>query len=642
MSVADTEHEAVAGALVDDVCARYRSDKSVRRALPDGGTLNIDRQLPFLCVFRKNPKRSDAGTSQFVTSEASYLNAPGGAPVRKGLQQLVQSLATAACEQLGGFLLLEVWSGDDRQYPITHDAESGELVLPQAAFRILTRREHHPEGTVATLEYALQRIRVHRMNAAVTIDLHARNHPPAMTQLISESVAAKLNCHVVGLEIAPIFRDPDTGKLYNAVLRSLRRGVAKAMQKAFFTFSLNRTNSRPLHFYALGRKSLPQQVWSVDRQLADVSSQFKFLLQCTPINAERSRREFVDREPSVAPVFQYRPLGQDPLLLKRRLLQIPTERIEDAVLAHVLRQTQDELDRQITMLSDIGTSRFLPGSLQVFGGVDPKLRQLADELLLRLTSADKEADESVPLDAKAFARLAEQEIEYYRQQWPAFSAKAIVQDDMYSGLLATGGNLLIGRETAIPAARAEALLQHEIGTHLVTYYNGQAQSLRLLKVGLAGYDGLQEGLAVLAEYLVGGLSHGRLRTLAARVVAADQLVRGDSFIEVYTRLIENHRFESRIAYTIALRVFRGGGLTKDVVYLRGLVEILEWLAKGADLEPLLVGKIAGDHLAIVRELLLRGVLQPPPLRPRYLDDPRAAKRLERLRQGCGVLDLITG
>ena len=53
---------------------------------------------------------------------------------------------------------------------------------------------------------------------------------------------------------------------------------------------------------------------------------------------------------------------------------------------------------------------------------------------------------------------------------------------------------------------ATALLQHEIGTHVVTHVNGSRQPLRLLGAGLAGYDETQEGLAVFAEYLVGGLT----------------------------------------------------------------------------------------------------------------------------------------
>ncbi|MCH5599357.1 flavohemoglobin expression-modulating QEGLA motif protein [Niabella ginsengisoli] len=60
------------------------------------------------------------------------------------------------------------------------------------------------------------------------------------------------------------------------------------------------------------------------------------------------------------------------------------------------------------------------------------------------------------------------------------------------------------------------MLQHEIGTHVVTYYNGKAQPLELFSIGVPGYEELQEGLAVLAEYLNDGLTNSRMRTLAAR------------------------------------------------------------------------------------------------------------------------------
>lgn len=626
--------------LIEDVCKRLADNKPVRQALPGGGRLNIDRLLPFLCVYRRNPARRDAGTQLFVNAEAAFLEAPGDAPERKGLAQLVKAIADTAAAKLGAFLLLEVWSEEDEAVPHSKDEVTGEFQLPSAAFTIHTRQPHHPEGTVAALEYSLQRLKINRSPAAVEINLHARNHAPGMTQLISAADAEAMNAHIVGLAIRPVYRDKESGDIYPKTLQSMRRGIHRALTKAFFRYALNRTNTRPQHFYSLGRKSLPKKVWVVDRQLAEISSQFKFLLQVTPINLERCWHEFQASEFQQAPRFQYRPLGTDPLPLKRRLLNIKTEEIEDPILAHLFQQTQDELDRQITMLADVGTSRFLPGSLQVFGGVSVSLLELAQQLLQQVSKRIEEGADQVT--ASDFAEQATREIEYYRTQAPTFSAQAIIREDMYSGLLSTGGNLLIGRETKLAARRVEALLQHEVGTHLVTYYNGQSQPMRLLKVGLAGYDGLQEGLAVLSEYLVGGLSPGRLRTLAARVLATHLMIRGSTFTETFRELTENHAFESRTAFTIIARVYRGGGLTKDAIYLRGLVEIIDFIRRGGDLNLLLVGKLAADHIPIIRELLSRGILRQPPLRPRYLDDERAAESLARVGHASSVLDLIEG
>ena len=189
-------------------------------------------------------------------------------------------------------------------------------------------------------------------------------------------------------------------------------------------------------------------------------------------------------------------------------------------------------------------------------------------------------------------------------------------------------------------SRVNALLQHEVGTHLLTYYNGRAQPFRQLYSGLAGYEELQEGLAVLAEYLVDGLGRSRMRQLAARVVAAQQLVAGATFIDTFRVLVRDYAFSQRTAFTTTMRVYRGGGLTKDAIYLRGLQTVLKYLGSGGDIEPLFVGKMAAEHIPIIKELQFRKVLEPPPLRPRYMSDPQALARLERVRQGLTVVDLL--
>jgi len=633
------EHEEISTDFIEEVCSRLAANKPVRRNLPGGGRLNIDRLLPFLCVYRRNPLREDAGTSLFVHAEAAYLTAPGNSPHRKGLATLIRRISHTVAERLGGFLILEVWSALDADFAQSIDSETGEVELPKPGFRILTRVPHGPEGSTAKLTYALQRIVVNRQHAEAAIVVDTENHPPNMKPWLTLAEGSAINCRIVGLEIKPIYRDRETGETYPEVLRKLRRGVGRALKKSFFTFSLNQTNVRPQHYFALGRKSLPKIVWEVDRQLAEVSGQFKFLLQVTPINAERSWHEFRASGFRDEPQFEYRPLGTDPLLLKRRLLQIPTEQIEDPTLSHLLRQVQDELDRQITMLADIRSARFLPGSVQVFGDVDATLLKLAEDIL-RLPF-DPSGARGEALTASEFADLANDEIHFYRSQMEDFKAQAMIREDIYSGLLCTGGNLLIGHEMSIPVGRAKALLQHEVGTHLVTYYNGAQQPLGLLRVGLAGYDGLQEGLAVLSEYLVGGLNLSRLRLLAARVIAVHDLTAGAALPQTYRRLTEEFDFESRQAYTVALRVFRGGGLTKDAVYLRGLCDVLRYIQTGGKLEPLLVGKIASDHIPIIKELQYRMVLNPVPLIPRYLQDPEALARLAVLGSDKGsVLDLV--
>ena len=630
--------------FVESVCAQLAGDRRVRRKLPGGGVLNVDRLLPFLCVYRRRALRQDPGTQSFVRNEAAYLTAPGDAPVRQGLARLVREIAETASRRFGAFLIVEVWTSPDEELAGSVHPETGEAIAPAPGFRIHQRGPRRPRDAVNALRFALERIHLQRQPANVAVEMQSRVHAPAAQPLISADDARRLNCYAIGLEIRPVFRDPQRG-LYPELLRQLNRQVSRALKRAFFAFAIARTNERPEHFFSLGRRSLPRLVFEVDHQLAEIGSGLDFLLQVTPVNAETSFRDFEASGFRRDPVFIHRPLAMDPLLLKRELSSVPTERVADATLAHLFRQTQDELDRMITMLGDIGTPRFLQGSLQVFGGVEPQLLRLAQHILERLPrgsgDASAEADPSATLvTAGELARRASKEIRAYRKRHPAFTARAEVREDVYSGMLAVKGNLLIGRETTVSARRVEALLAHEVGTHLVTYFNGLAQPLRLLSTGLAGYEALQEGLAVLAEYFVGGLTRGRMRMLAARVLAAGQMIAGEPFSGTWRMLTDEHGFEARVAWTITMRVYRGGGLTKDVVYLRGLEQLLGYVGRGGDLTLLFAGKLALEQVPIVRELLLRGVLVRPPLEPAYLAGEHAAERLRALGPGSTALDLV--
>jgi uncharacterized protein (TIGR02421 family) len=202
----------------------------------------------------------------------------------------------------------------------------------------------------------------------------------------------------------------------------------------------------------------------------------------------------------------------------------------------------------------------------------------------------------------------------------------------------TNGKLLVPAKLDVARSRVEALLQHEIGTHAVTYANGAAQPLHVLASGLAQSEALQEGLAMLAEYAAGGLDVGRLRIVAVRVIAVRRLVDGVPFPRLVQELVERCGLTTRAAFGVAVRVFRGGGLTKDAIYLRGLRALLAYLGGGGAIEPLLVGKIAFEQIVLVEELLRREVLRAPLHRPRWLE--LGAARLARVRGGITPIGLV--
>jgi uncharacterized protein (TIGR02421 family) len=619
-------------AFIRQVSDRLATGRRVRRNLPGWGRIAVDRQLPFLVVYRRPPSRSDAGTDLLVTSEASYLTFPATRSMLPGVQDLIRSVAAAMVREFGAFLVLEVWSS-----AAAPSDESWMNGTPRPRFELVAPRRHANARMTEHLVQAFGDLKLGGVRSDVSVACNRRRGPRKMPPLLSAEDEAALSCHLYGLEVAPVYRDPATGETYPLVLRDLRRGLTLALRRMVFEFARRHTTQHPPHFHAMGRRAMVRAVWDSDRQLVETSERFDLLLAITPMNGEAAWHEFKRSGFQRRPGFHYRPLPADPVVLKRALYRAPVERIEDPALARVFREKQAELDNQITLLQDRNTSRFLHAGIRLFGGVGDTLFDQARAILESIQPRSREVERG-RLSAQEFADRAREEIRSLQEQLPDIAATVEIRDDI-AGLMVSRGNLLVSRRTAIPRGRVEALLQHEVGTHVLTYHNGKTQRLQLLAAGLAGYDELQEGLAVLAEYLVGGLSRPRMRLLAGRVVAARYLLDGATFVDTYRALHHENGFARETSFSIAMRTHRGGGITKDAIYLRGLRQILRYLQKGGELQPLWVGKIAAQHVPIIRELQWRGVVQPAPLVPRYLDLPGPRARLEGLRRGMSILDL---
>ncbi|MEL4358018.1 MULTISPECIES: flavohemoglobin expression-modulating QEGLA motif protein [unclassified Luteococcus] len=361
----------------------------------------------------------------------------------------------------------------------------------------------------------------------------------------------------------------------------------------------------------------------VDEELARLAETFRFLLDLTPVDATQWRRRWLSGD-TTEPVFSYRELSTDPDVALATLARIRPDEVSHPTVAALLANKHRELRLQAELLRARNTPEFLPLAVELFGPVTPELHQTAQEILDEVSAEPEPSD---PVAAQEFHRLALAEIAWYREQDPDVVMHAELRDDV-SGVLVSGDALLIGREAAVQRRRANALLQHEVGTHLVTQVNGTDQPLRCLGAGLAGYDETQEGLAVLAEVAVGELTRTRLRQLAGRVLTVDAMLGGASFGDAWQQLV-SRGFKRGSAFTTVMRVYRSGGFPKDACYLRGLLDLLVHLEQGGSLELFFLGKFALTDLPLMEQLSAAGLLAPARITPRYLAEPDSRHRLER-------------
>lgn len=590
-----------------------------RYTLAGGGTLVLEPALPYLLVYREPPERSDPGTARLIAGEASWLAARRGDA--EEAREIARRIAHDGSVEHGAFLVIEVWASPD----------------PDAR-RFVVRAPAKPAPeTSARLVRALESVAALRPGLDVTMQASDERHPPGMPALFTVTESWQREVLLLGLEVPPVFRDPQSGTVYPRFLRQLRRALSQALRKSIYEFVRVQTSAEVTHHLGLGARSLPDVAWSIDRALCTIERSFDVLLLTAPVNEPEARTRFEADAYAREPQFSYRLLPVDPDLLKRQLFALQMEDIDDPAIADLYQDKRSELDTLLTMIGERGSDDFRFSSQRLYGTVSDALLDAARDLLATVPTARRRTLTAV--DARAFRDRAIAELDHYRTRYPSLATTAEIRPDV-SGLMVSRGNLLIGQDLRLDPNRVTPLLHHEVGTHVLTYVNGSAQPLEQLSLGLAGYDELQEGLAVLAEYLAGGLDRTRMRLLAARVVAARSVEDGASFVDTFRLLCDEHGYTPNGAWHITLRVHQSGGFTRDFIYLRGLIELLALLRKDVQLESLYIGKIAQKHIPIIRELRYRRILRDPPLRPRVLEDSAAQERLDALRNGITLTEMI--
>jgi uncharacterized protein (TIGR02421 family) len=604
----------------------FDAGKAYRATLKSGVRAHVDRPLPFLILHRFSGRDPDSLALQVASTSPSYLLWPETGDGEA--LALIEGIAAKLCETNERVLLVSL-------YDLPRDPTLDDKAPRLERFICRLGASDDPAALAAAdrLERALAAIEVDLRTCTVE-RVDQRWCEPGLDALIERAPGLS---HI-SLGLPQNYRIPGEDGIYPQLLHELSIGVFDALLQAFCAF-IDETSARaPSSHRALGRSSFIAAARTVDRKLFRIATSFDFLLGVSPINSAAAYQAFKASHYSEEPVFRYRPLTVDPERTKRDLYAIDLRRVEDPVLETLFSEKRRELGQQLTMLECRNTPDFRYASLMLYGSVERPLLDSARDILAKVEKSD--APDPDMVDAPAVRDAARLLVDRYRAANPAFEAKISLRADIAAGMMVSGHKLLIAADTRMRRRRLEALLQHEVSVHLLTCVNGAAQGLQIFQSGLAGYEGVQEGLGVFAECAVGGLNAARLRLLAARVIIVDAMIEGADFIHCFRLLHDEHCFGARVAFNIVSRVFRSGGFAKDAIYLRGFRQVLDHLAAGRDLAPFWFGKIAARHIPVVEELELRGLLRRPLSLPEFLASPAAQARIAAMCKLASLSQLI--
>ena len=435
------------------------------------------------------------------------------------------------------------------------------------------------------------------------------------------------NTLVLPIEVKKIYMSELGGESYPLVIEKLKEEMKTVItEHAAFTIR-KRTKVKRLTGSQMLASQLPREVIKLDRQLFSIARGINTLSYINPTNLKQEKRRFLLKPFNYQPQFTYRQLDIDPYKFREQLYRLPVENIRDADIQKMYRTVIDQLAVRIDLLTDIGQEGFLYNSLRYYG--QPDERDIANANFILHAKEYSEPQEILLSPQEAIEAFKEAADDY------GIKCKVVGTRQLIARAMVSGRNIKVNLGCKFTPSDLSALIHHELGVHLITTVNADLQPLKILKLGLPGNTHTQEGLAILSEYLSGNLPMHRLKTLALRVVAVNMLVKGETFNETFNTLKYDHHLSDDDAFTITARVYRGGGFTKDFLYLRGLKDA-HHLYQNEDLSAMFVGKTGFELKPLLEELIARDILHKPTYLPKALTikrepDPRMDFMLECIK-----------
>jgi len=347
----------------------------------------------------------------------------------------------------------------------------------------------------------------------------------------------------------------------------------------------------------------------IDRNIDQLVKDIELLSYVNPVNIEEAKERFFRSKYLTDPKFVYPQIDFDRFKLHRELFTQRLEEIEDPQIRQLYEDIIYTYSGLIQCIETIGAGRkFYYNCLHCFGTPTETDVENA-KFILHFEDEDLTEDRFAPKYSSYetepfFKAYSEQyDFNYFIKHSKKITASAMVLNNTRT--------LVLNENYLFSEHELNVLNNHEIGVHMVTTMNGLEHPLKIFSHGFPNYEETQEGLAVFAEYMSNNLTVKRLKELAYRVIAVDSLAKGYDFSKTFRLLHNQFDLEREQAFYISLRVHRGGGLTKDYLYLTGLKKIYDRYRRGEDLEPLLTGKVSLEYLEQIESLTQKGFAMPP-------------------------------
>lgn len=350
-------------------------------------------------------------------------------------------------------------------------------------------------------------------------------------------------------------------------------------------------------------------LFEIDKNIDELVKKVELLSYVNPINIEEEKQKFFQSKYLTDPEFKYPEIDFDRFHLHRKLFAQPIEHIENEYTRALYEDIIYAYSGLIQCIETIGTKhKFYYNSLHSFGTPTEQDVENAKFIL----HFDEENSNEEQFQPKYNAKETEALFRAYSEQYD-FTYTIRFSKDMSAIAMVLNNikTLVINEKHTFSDNEIAVLTNHEIGVHMVTTMNGLLHPLKIFSNGFPNYEETQEGLAVFSEYMSNNLTVKRLKELAYRVIAVDSLAKGYSFSKTFRLFVNNYDLDRETAFNISVRAHRGGGFTKDYLYLTGLKKVYDYYKSGKDINELLCGKISLGYKEHIDSLTKMGCAMAP-------------------------------
>lgn len=337
---------------------------------------------------------------------------------------------------------------------------------------------------------------------------------------------------------------------------------------------------------------------NIDKKIAEIDSQIHLLSALKPRNLIEEKEVFL-KNPTLSPQFIYKSPKADLEVLLKELEKLPQKVMHP--LFPLYKDKIKEIQRKIYLIKNLNNSNFKIYSELLYGKADTKLYKQARQFLRK---AKPQEDNSSVLK---FREVLEQLEHFLKTNHLSHWQIKVLENATTDMQVNKEGSIFIKKGAVFTANRLQALIAHEIETHIYRSENGKKQQFALLARGTANYLTTEEGLAIYNQNILELPLGDKLLWPALNVIAA-YLSNRMSFVDLFYTLKKKYDLDDELAWKLCVKVKRGLcdtsqklTFTKDIIYFKGEKMIQAYLKNSQNkIEDLYIGKVALEDLDVLK------------------------------------------